>query len=80
MHSSTRGIGQQALLPSDLANDFDVLAQVTDKEEKSSIDKIHIRKTYILLYRALSCFFMLFHAFSCFFMLFSKSKGKVQQK
>src|SRR6266404_6838627 len=25
-----------------------------------------IRKTYILLYRALSFFFMLFHAFSCF--------------
>ncbi len=40
MHSSTRGICQRALLPSGLANDFDVLAQVTDKEEKSSIDKI----------------------------------------
>ncbi len=27
---------------------------------------VHIRKTYILLYRALSCFFLLFLAFSCF--------------
>ena len=26
----------------------------------------HIRKTYILLYCALLCFFMLFYAFSCF--------------
>src|SRR6266404_23884 len=27
---------------------------------------LFIRKTYILLYCALLCFFMLFHAFSCF--------------
>src|SRR6266404_9796287 len=29
-------------------------------------DVADIRKTYILLYRALSCFFLLFLAFSCF--------------
>src|SRR6266404_209798 len=41
-------------------------SRTSDSDRLSTISRESIRKTYILLYRALSCFFMLFYAFSCF--------------